>query len=74
MLVNEDAKKLKRAWGVWITSPHSPLSLREMHDTRKAAVAKAEELLRKGWGDYLVVRRVDFGPPTIFEKSESDER
>lgn len=68
MLVNEDAKKLKRAWGVWITSPHSPLQLMEMHDSKKNAVRAAEYYLRKTWGDYLVVRRVDFGPPTIFEK------
>jgi hypothetical protein len=55
----------KRGWGVWTSAPHTPLHLMSIHDTRKNALAIAEELLRKNWGDYFVVRRIELGRRTI---------
>lgn len=65
MLVSVHDARVKRGWGIWRSAPHTPLHLMEVHDTRESALAAARELLRKDWGDYFAVRRMDFGPPTI---------
>lgn len=67
MLINIDDEKTTHGWSVWRSGPHVPLYLMEVHDTKQSALASATSLLHKNWGDYFVVRRVDFGPPTILE-------
>ena len=67
MILHETTKR-KTAVGLWRSAPHTRLHLYELHDTRRSALASARELLRKGWGDYFVVRRVTLGPATVVEE------
>lgn len=65
MLVDSSHPNTRRGWGVWRSAPHCGLYLIEMHGTKSAALASAVEQLKKGWGDYFIVRKIILGSEIV---------
>ena len=63
-----------RTWTVWRSAPHTPLHIDGEFRTKRAAVAAAKTILKRGWGDYCEVRRAEYGPATVFEPVEKESR
>lgn len=61
MLVDSSHPTTRKGWGVWRSAPHCALHIVEIHDTKAAALSAVREMLEKGWGDYFVVRKIEFG-------------